>query len=78
MLKGFKENKIIFITMFIFEMVAIGLYVTTNNLFYLLNFNYIGICISFGMYLMSHKVKYARNFVQCAVGLYMLVGQEWY
>lgn len=25
------------------------------------------------MYLMSHKVKYARNFVQFAVGLYMLV-----
>lgn len=73
MLKGFKENKIIFITMFIFEMVAIGLYISTNNLFYLLNFNYIGICISLGMYFMSHKVKYARNFVQCAVGLYMLV-----
>ena len=41
MLKVFKENKIIFITMFIFEMVAIGLYVSTNNLFYLLNFNYL-------------------------------------
>ena len=40
-----------------------------KNLFYLLNFNYIGICISIGMYLMSHKAKYVRNFVQLVVGL---------
>lgn len=72
MLKWIKENKIILITMLIFETVAVSLFVSTKNLFYLLNFNYIGICISLGMYLMSHKVKYARNFVQCAVGLYML------
>ncbi len=73
MLKWIKENKIILITMLIFETVAISLFISTKNLFYLLNFNYIGICISIGMYLMSHKVKYARNFVQLAVGLYMLV-----
>ena len=73
MLKWIKENKIILITMLIFETVAILLFTSTKKLFYLLNFNYIGICISIGMYLMSHKVKYARNFVQLAVGLYMLV-----
>lgn len=73
MLKWIKENKIILITMLIFETVAISLFISTKNLFYLLNFNYIGICISIGMYLMSHKVKYARNFIQLAVGLYMLV-----
>ena len=73
MLKWIKENKIILITMLIFETVAVSLFISTKNLFYLFNFNYIGICISTGMYLMSHKVKYARNFVQLAVGLYMLV-----
>ena len=73
MLKRIKENRIILITMLIFETVAISLFISTKNLFYLLNFNYIGICISIGMYLMSHKVTYARNFVQLAVGLYMLV-----
>ena len=73
MLKWIKENKIILITMLIFETVAVSLFISTKNLFYLFNFNYIGICVSTGMYLMSHKVKYARNFVQLAVGLYMLV-----
>ena len=47
----------------LFETVAVTLSLTKNNVFYLLNFNYIGICISIGMYLMSHNVKYARNFV---------------
>ena len=73
MLKWIKENKIILITMLIFETVAVSLFISTKNLFYLFNFNYIGICISTGMYLMSHKVKYARNVVQFAVGLYMLI-----
>ena len=41
MLKWIKENKIILITMLIFETVAISLYISTKNLFYLFNFNYI-------------------------------------
>ena len=73
MLKWVKENKIMMMTIVIFEIIAIALFISTKKLFYLLNFNYIGICISTGMYLMSHKVKYARNFVQLAVGLYMLI-----
>lgn len=73
MFKWIKENKIMLITMLIFEIVAISLFISTKNIFYLLNFNYIGICISIGMYLMQHKVKFARCFVQLAVGLYMLV-----
>ncbi len=56
MIKWIKENKVMLITMLIFETVAILLFVSTKNLFYLLNFNYIGICISTGMYLMLHKV----------------------
>ncbi len=73
MFKWIKDNKIVIIMMIIFEVVAIYLFATTNNLFYLLNFNYIGLCVSTGIYLMAHKVKYARNFVQLSVGLYMLV-----
>ncbi len=57
----------------IFEIVAFLLFISKNNLFYLLNFSYIGTCIALGLSLMSHKVKYARNFVQFAVGLYMLI-----
>ncbi len=56
MIKWIKENKVMLITMLIFETVAILLFVSTKNLFYLLNFNYIGICISTGMHLMLHKV----------------------
>lgn len=73
MFKWIIENKIVIIMMAIFEIVAISLFATTNNLFYLLNFSYIGICISTGIYLMAHKLKYARNFVQLSVGIYMLV-----
>ena len=73
MFKWIKENKIVIIMMLIFETVALSLFLSTKNLFYLLNFNYIGICVSIGIYLMSHKVKYARNFVQFGVGLYMLI-----
>ena len=73
MLKWVKENKIMMMTIVIFEIVAIALFISTRKLFYLLNFNYIGVCLGTEMYLMSHKVKYARNFVQLAVGLYMLI-----
>ncbi len=45
MIKWIKENKVMLITMLIFETVAILLFVSTKNLFYLLNFNYIGICV---------------------------------
>ena len=38
MVKWIKENKIILITMLIFETVAISLFTSTKNLFYLLNF----------------------------------------
>lgn len=43
MFKWIKENKIMLITMLIFEIVAISLFISTKNIFYLLNFNYIGI-----------------------------------
>lgn len=57
----------------IFEMIAIILWLTKANLFYLLNFTYIGIAISLGIFLMQVKYPYARNIVQLLVGSYMFV-----
>ena len=57
----------------LFEAIAVILWLTLDNLFYLLNFSYIGTCLALGIFLYSHKVKYARNAVQWAVGLYMLL-----
>ena len=73
MKKWIKENRISIIMLLIFEIVAISLFISTNKIFYLLNFTYIGLCVSLGISLMVHKKKYARNFVQISVGLYMLV-----
>ena len=57
----------------IFETVAVTLWLTKHNLFYLFNFSYIGISISLGVFLFIRKVKFARRLVQLLVGLYMLV-----
>lgn len=57
----------------IFEAVAVTLWLTKNNLFYLLNFSYIGTALAIGLLLMTKRHKYARRFVQLFVGLYMLV-----
>ena len=57
----------------IFETVAVTLWLTMDNIFYLFNFTYIGSCIAIGTALYSNKVKYARHMVQLAVGLYMLL-----
>ena len=57
----------------VFETVAISLWLTKNNLFYLLNFSYIGGCISIGLALLVTGKKHARRFVQFAVGTYMLI-----
>ena len=57
----------------VFEAVAITLWLTKDNLFYLFNFSYIGISISLGVFLLLKKYRYARRVVQLLVGLYMLV-----
>ena len=56
-----------------FETVAITLWLTKNNIFYLFNFTYIGCSIALGIVLMIRKHPYARRIVQLLVGLYMLV-----
>ena len=57
----------------VFEAVAITLWLTKDNLFYLFNFSYIGMSISLGIFLFIKKYKHARRIVQLLVGLYMLV-----
>ncbi len=57
----------------IFETVAVVLWLTKNNIFYLFNFSYIGVSISLGIFLFIKKYKHARRIVQLLVGLYMLL-----
>ena len=57
----------------VFEAIAIWLWQATGNLFFLLNFSYIGFCIGFGGILFAAGWKYAREFTQFGVGTYMLV-----
>ena len=57
----------------IFETVAVTLWLTKDNLFYLFNFSYIGLSISLSVFLFFRKYKYARRIVQLLVGLYMLI-----
>lgn len=61
------------IMLLIFETVAVTLWLTKDNLFYLFNFSYIGISISLGLFLYVKKFKHARRVVQFLVGTYMLV-----
>jgi hypothetical protein len=61
------------ILLIVFEAVAVTLWLTKNNLFYLFNFSYIGLSIFFGLVLFINKNKHARRVVQLLVGLYMLV-----
>ena len=57
----------------IFETIAIVLWLSKDNLFYLFNFSYIGVSISLGIFLYIRKYKHARRVVQFLVGTYMLV-----
>ena len=68
-----KKYRLPIILLVVFEAVAISLWLTKDNLFYLINFSYIGLSVSLGMFLLIKKYKYARNLVQLLVGLYMLI-----
>lgn len=57
----------------VFEAVAVTLWLTMDNLFYLFNFSYIGISISLGIFLFIRKYRHARRVAQLLVGTYMLV-----
>ncbi len=57
----------------IFEAVAVTLWLTLDNIFYLFNFSYIGISLALGLALFANHKPYARHLVQFLVGSYMLV-----
>ena len=57
----------------IFESIAVTLWLSKQNIFYLFNFSYIGISVSLGVFLFIREYKYARRIVQLLVGIYMLV-----
>lgn len=57
----------------IFEVIAISLWQTLDNIFYLINFSYIGSAIALGFLLMAAGKPYARRVVQVLVGCYMLI-----
>lgn len=57
----------------VFEAVAVALWLTKGEIFYLYNFSYIGLSVSLGVFLYIGRFRYARRVVQLLVGLYMLV-----
>lgn len=69
-IKKFIWNIIIWLA---FETVAVVLWLTKDNIFYLFNFSYIGTVLSVGLVLFSLNYKHARRLVQLLVGLYMLI-----
>ena len=56
-----------------FEAVAFVLWLTKDNIFYLLNFSYTGASIALSALLFTRGSKNARRIAQLLVGLYMLV-----
>ena len=71
--QNMKKYRTAIILFAVFEAIAVSLWLATGNLFFLLNFTYIGTCIGVGGLLVAAEKKYAREFVQFGVGAYMLV-----
>jgi len=57
----------------VFEALAVILWLTKDNIFYLFNFSYIGCSIALGIFLYIREHRHARRVVQLLVGLYMLI-----
>ena len=72
-MKFWKAYRATILLWLLFEAVAVTLWLTLDNSFYLFNFSYIGTCLAVGISLYGAKKRYARRAVQLAVGLYMLV-----
>ena len=71
--KGLKKFILPAMMWLIFEIIAITLWLTKKNIFYLFNFSYIGTSIAIGLLLFQLQYKYARRIAQFLVGAYMLV-----
>lgn len=72
-MKKIKKYSLPILLLIVFEAVAVTLWLTMDNLFYLFNFSYIGASVSLGIFLYIGKYKQARRVAQLLVGLYMLV-----
>lgn len=72
-MKSIKQYMVPIFIFGIFETLALFLWLSLDNIFYLFNFSYIGFSISFGLILHVNKYKHARLVIQLLVGLYMLV-----
>ena len=72
-MKGSKKGLLPLMLLLIFEAVAVTLWLTKNNFFYLINFSYIGCSLCLGIFLFGRKYRHARRIVQLLVGLYMLL-----
>ena len=70
---GFSKYIGSILLLLLFEVVAVTLWHSKGNAFYLLNFSYIGGCLALGTALFTAGKRYARHFVQLAVGCYMLL-----
>ncbi len=72
-MKMWKKYSASWIMFFIFESVAILLWLSQGDIFYLFNFTYIGGFIAGGLALYANHFRYARHIMQLGIGLYMLV-----
>ncbi len=68
-----KKNALPVALFAVFEAVAITLWLTKDNLFYLFNFTYIGAALALAVGLFLRGSNHARRVSQLLVGLYMLV-----
>ena len=71
--KGLKKFILPAMMWLIFEIIAITLWLTKKNIFYLFNFSYIGTSLAIGFLLFQLQYKYARRIAQFLVGAYMFV-----
>lgn len=71
--KGLRKFMLPVMMWLIFEIIAITLWLTMQNIFYLFNFSYIGTSLAIGFLLFQFRYKYARRIAQFLVGAYMLV-----
>ncbi len=72
-LKGIKRFALPVTMWLIFETIAVTLWLTKQNLFYLFNFSYIGTSLAIGFLLFQFQYKHARRVAQFLVGTYMFV-----
>ena len=66
---GFSKYLMSILLLLLFEAVAVTLWLAKGNPFYLLNFSYIGCCLALGTALFTAGKRYARHFLQLAIGM---------